>query len=111
VERFVEPALLLLLRERPMHGIELLDHLPELVGSGGHPGRIDLGTLYRLLRALEAEGLVVSEWSAGPPGAARRTYRLTPEGRRLLDRWADALRRAQEDIAAFLRRYERDEGR
>lgn len=105
VERFVEPSLLLLLRERPLHGYELLERLPEL----GLEGRVDIGNLYRLLRALEDEGLVSSEWSADLPGPAKRTYELTGQGRRLLDRWAEALRRAQGTIDNFLSRYE--EGR
>jgi PadR family transcriptional regulator PadR len=102
VERFVEPSLLLLLRERPLHGYELLERLPEL----GVEGRVDIGNLYRLLRALEEEGLVSSEWSADLPGPAKRTYELTGQGRRLLDRWAEALRRAQGTIDSFLARYE-----
>jgi len=105
VERFVEPSLLLLLRERPLHGYELLERIPEL----GVEGRVDIGNLYRLLRALEEEGLVSSEWSADLPGPAKRTYELTAEGRKLLDRWAEALGRAQETIGTFLERYE--EGR
>jgi poly-beta-hydroxybutyrate-responsive repressor len=105
VERFVEPSLLLLLRERPLHGYELLERLPEV----GVEGRVDIGNLYRLLRALEEEGLVSSEWSADLPGPAKRTYELTDQGRRLLDRWAEALRRAQGTIDNFLERYE--EGR
>jgi PadR family transcriptional regulator, regulatory protein PadR len=102
VERFVEPSLLLLLRERPLHGYELFERIPEL----GVEGRVDIGNLYRLLRALEDEGLVRSEWSADLPGPAKRTYELTDEGRRLLDRWAEALERAQGTIARFLDRYE-----
>src|ERR671938_1091661 len=105
VERFVEPSLLLLLRERPLHGYELLERIPEL----GVEGRVDIGNLYRLLRALEEEGLVRSEWSADLPGPAKRTYELTDEGRRLLDRWAEALRDAQRTIGGFLERY--DQGR
>ena len=102
VERFVEPALLLLLRERPRHGYELIELLPELVGGE----RVDVGNLYRILRALEDEGLVVSEWRADLPGPARRTYELTPVGLRVLDQWVEALRRAQDGIQTFLDRYE-----
>jgi len=107
VERFVEPSLLLLLRERPLHGYELIERLPEVAGEG----RVDVGNLYRLLRALEAEGLVSSEWSAELPGPAKRTYELTDEGRALLDRWAEALRQAQADVQGFLDRYDQDERR
>jgi poly-beta-hydroxybutyrate-responsive repressor len=107
VERFIEPALLLLLRERPMHGYELIDLLPEVAGD---ETRIDVGNLYRVLRALEEEGIVTSEWSADLPGPAKRTYELTEAGSRLLDRWVESLRDAQTVIAAFIERYEQGEG-
>ena len=100
VERFAEPALLLLLRERPAHGYDLLERLPELTGEA----RIEMGNLYRLLRALEEEGLVTSTWSDG-----KRTYALAERGRQLLDQWAEALRTSQARTQRFLERYE--EGR
>jgi PadR family transcriptional regulator PadR len=103
VERFVEPALLLLLRERPRHGYELIELVPEV--SGGE--RVDVGNLYRFLRALEADGIVESEWHGDLPGPAKRTYRLTAAGEQLLSQWAEALRRSREEVSAFLDRYER----
>ena len=102
VERFTEPALLLLLRERPAHGYDLMERLPELTGEQ----RVEMGNLYRLLRALEDEELVSSEWDAGSPGPAKRRYALTDAGARLLDQWAEALRRSQERTDTFLERYE-----
>ena len=106
LERFAEPAALLLLRERPLHGYELLELLPPLVGEQ----RVDVGNLYRFLRALEEDGVVTSEWSADLPGPAKRTYTLTDEGRALLDAWAAALGDARERIAAFLDRYSDGKG-
>jgi PadR family transcriptional regulator len=105
VERFAEPALLLLLREHPAHGYDLLERLPELTGEQ----RVEMGNLYRLLRALEEEGLVASEWDATSPGPAKRRYSLSDTGARLLDQWAEALRRSQERTSRFLERYERKE--
>jgi PadR family transcriptional regulator len=102
VERFGEPSLLLLLREAPAHGYELLERLPELLPEE----RIDMGNLYRVLRALEEQGVVRSEWDADAPGPAKRIYELTDEGRTLLDGWAEALRTAQSNVDAFLARYE-----
>ena len=102
VERFSESALLLLLRERPAHGYELLEALPPLTGEA----RVDMGNLYRVLRALEEDGLVTSRWEAGDPGPAKRTYELTAAGRRLLDEWAAALRRSRDRIDTFLDRFE-----
>lgn len=101
VERFVEPAVLLLLAERPTHGYELLEQLPELIGVE----RVDIGNLYRFLRGLEREGLVTSKWDADLPGPAKRTYTLTPAGRAALDAWAGAIDALRGSLAEFLERY------
>jgi DNA-binding PadR family transcriptional regulator len=63
----------------PRYGYELRQCLVD----GGMP--IEEGTLYPLLRRLEAQGLLTSEWrtTTGPP---RRYYALGPNGRRVLDR-------------------------
>jgi PadR family transcriptional regulator, regulatory protein PadR len=100
VERFAEPAVLLLLRERPAHGYELLEQLPELTGE-----RVDMGNLYRFLRVLEQDGIVSSEWDDEAPGPSKRIYELTDEGRALLDHWASALEDSQTRLESFLRRY------
>jgi PadR family transcriptional regulator len=105
VERFAEPALLLLLEERPAHGYELLERLPELMGGRS----VEMGNLYRQLRALEEEGLVVSDWDASAPGPAKRRYEITRDGRLLLEHWVEALRNAGSRIDAFVDRYERRE--
>ena len=100
VERFGEPALLVLLADGPTHGYELLERLPELLGEE----RIDVGNVYRSLRALEDEGLVVSEWSADLPGPAKRTYTLTDEGRGVLGSWLDSLETLRDDLEGFVDR-------
>ena len=99
VERFAEPAVLLLLRERPAHGYDLLEQLPEVTGEP-----VDMGNLYRFLRVLEHEGFVRSEWDDEAPGPSKRVYELTDEGRALLCQWAEALHDAQERIDGFLKR-------
>jgi PadR family transcriptional regulator PadR len=96
----------LLLRERPAHGYDLLERLADLL-----PGeRIDMGNLYRVLRALEEDGLVRSEWNAELPGPAKRTYELTPAGEQVLDEWAAALARSRDRIETFLHRYHHGRG-
>ena len=104
VQRFVEPAVLLALREGPAHGYELAERIADTVGVD-----LDLGNLYRLLRRLELQGLVVSRWDDTGPGKPKRVYRLTAGGAALLDRWVGALQETQERIAAFLRRYDEQE--
>lgn len=57
----------------PQYGYSLRQDLAQR----GMP--IEEGTLYPLLRRLESQGLLASQWQAddGPP---RRYYRLSPEG-------------------------------
>ncbi len=102
IERFQVAAVLLLLRERPGHGYDLLERLPELTGDE----RVDVGNLYRLLRTLEEQGLVRSEWDETLPGPSKRTYQLTGEGSSALDRWAAALGETRERIDLFLQRFQ-----
>lgn len=102
VERFVEPALLLLLAGAEAHGYELAEQLGDLTPDE----RVDFGNLYRLLRSLEEEGLVTSRWQADAPGPAKRAYAITDDGRAVLDAWAEALRRTNRTIGEFLRRYQ-----
>ena len=98
IERFGEPALLTLLADGPTHGYELLERLPPLVGDE----RVDVGNVYRALRALEEEGLVSSEWRADLPGPAKRTYTLTGDGRAVLDLWRGSLGALRDEITVFL---------
>jgi DNA-binding PadR family transcriptional regulator len=102
VERFSEPAVLLLLRERAAHGYELFEQLPALTGEP-----VDMGNLYRFLRGLEGDGIVGSEWRDAEPGASKRVYELTAEGRELLERWVAALADVRRQIDQLLARHER----
>lgn len=43
------------------------------------------GTLYPMLHALENGGAVESYWNEGDNGKKRKYYRITPDGRRLLE--------------------------
>jgi len=103
VERFGEPALLVLLASRPTHGYELLETLPELSGED----RVDVGNLYRSLRALEDEGLVASEWSADLPGPTKRTYTLTEGGHDVLASWLEAVEQLRDGLTDFLDRAQK----
>ena len=106
IERFVEPALLLTLARTDMYGYELAAAMEEMDPDE----RIDLGNLYRLLRSLEEERFVTSQWRDDLPGRSKRTYRLTSDGKALLAAWVDALGDASTRIDRFLAvARERDE--
>lgn len=99
---FLQPCLLLLLRERSDHGYELAARLRPM-----HDGEGDAGAIYRTLRALERQGLVRSEWQTSEVGPARRTYHVTNEGLAYLDTQARGLEHIHDVLHVFLERYAR----
>jgi PadR family transcriptional regulator, regulatory protein PadR len=98
---FLRPCVLLLLREQPVHGYELLERL----GALGFD-RSDPGGLYRTLRGLEKEGFVHSSWEKSAAGPDRRIYELTRAGGEELHRHAKAVAAGADLLAAFVSRYE-----
>ncbi len=98
---FLRPCLLLLLREQPSHGYDLLERTQAFGFTSSDPGR-----LYRALRALERDGLVHSIWEASDTGPDRRIYQLTRTGMEDLHRRVRAMAGTRRVMDAFLGRYE-----
>jgi PadR family transcriptional regulator, regulatory protein PadR len=109
---FLRPCILLLLRESPAHGYDLLERAQAFGFT-----RADPGGLYRALRALEDEGLVKSFWEPSDQGPDRRIYEITRAGAERLHESALGLRATADMLEAFVSRYEefvalpRDTGR
>lgn len=99
-KRFLRACVLLLLREQPSHGYELLERL----STFGYE-RSDPGGLYRTLRGLEDEGLVASAWEPSTSGPERRIYQVTKAGTEELHRRAQELMSVQAGLDVFLSRY------
>jgi len=98
---FLRPCVLLLLREAPAHGYDLLERLRAFGFTGSDPGG-----LYRALRGLEQDGLVRSAWEASESGPDRRIYDLTRAGMEDLHDRAGALADTRTVIDRLLSRYE-----
>lgn len=94
--------MLLLLREGQAHGYELADELTAFMPVQ----RVDVGNLYRLLRRMEDDGLVSSEWDEGEAGRAKRVYELTADGAEALEDWAERLRETSGALQRFLDRHD-----
>jgi poly-beta-hydroxybutyrate-responsive repressor len=99
-KNFLRPCLLLLLREQPAHGYDLLERLRPLGFSRDDPGR-----LYRALRQLETDGLVRSVWEKSRNGPDRRMYELTRAGMETLHASAKDLMVTGGILSVFLSRY------
>ena len=100
-KNFLRPCLLLLLREQPAHGYELLERLRAFGFDASDPGG-----LYRTLRKLEDEGHVRSAWELSSSGPARRIYEITRAGMADLHSRAKGLAEARGTLDTFLGRYE-----
>ena len=96
VERFIEPALLVLLSEQSAHGYQLVDRVAGLVPANGR-ARWSLPRAWRARRG-RAGDVRMGRSRAGP---AKRMYELTPAGRDLLRAWAKALKQTQVVVDAF----------
>ncbi len=99
---FLQPCLLLLLREQSDHGYDLAVRLRPM-----HDGDGDAGSVYRALRSLEHHGMVRSEWELSDVGPARRTYHVTAEGLVWLDHQVRGLEHVHDVLHVFLDRYAR----
>lgn len=93
---FLQPCLLLLLKEEPGYGYDLVARL-RTMGLDD-----DSAAVYRALRALERQGEVTSYWSTSEAGPARRMYRLTREGDEALVASAAAVNETLHAIEAYL---------
>jgi PadR family transcriptional regulator PadR len=76
----VEPLLLFIIGELPIHGYEIARELDRR--SGGY-FNLAASTLYSALRRLESRGLVSSSWQY-IARQERRCYELTEKGRQIL---------------------------
>jgi DNA-binding PadR family transcriptional regulator len=84
-------AILLALAESPVHGYGLMRRLSE----DGEGGLLGPGTLYRLLKEMQSEGLIVatSPSSSDSDGPPRRYYTLSGFGRRVARAEAERMER------------------
>ena len=106
-ERYMQPSLLMALQGGKSYGYELLSRLGEF---GFITGEAPPGMVYRHLRQMEDEGLVVSEWEAEGSGPARRVYAITADGREVLDAWVDYMERQAKVLQAFVTQYRAGSG-
>jgi PadR family transcriptional regulator, regulatory protein PadR len=94
----LDGLLLATLAAGPRHGYAIKEALR--AGSGG---RFDLptGTVYPALHRLERAGLIAGSWST-VAGRRRRSYQLTPAGRRALSDERSAWQQFSTAVTALL---------
>ncbi|MFI9778099.1 PadR family transcriptional regulator [Streptomyces sp. NPDC051956] len=78
----VRASILALLKDRPMHGYEMIQEIAERSGGAWKPSP---GSVYPTLQLLEDEGLIASESEGG-----KKLFALTESGRSAADEAPDA---------------------
>lgn len=85
---------------RPDYGYALLQRLTD------HGFPVDANTLYLLLRRLEDQGLLTSEWNTAE-SRPRKFYRTSDEGESMLNRLLDDLAAVQTSITGLIQGADR----
>ncbi len=96
---FLHPCLLLLLKEQPGYGYDLVIRLKALGIDDESP------TVYRALRTLEKQLTVFSYWRTSSTGPARRMYELTPTGEEHLQAAVESAAETHRAIERFFCRH------
>jgi poly-beta-hydroxybutyrate-responsive repressor len=93
-----------LLHRGEAHGYTLVNGLAEF---GFDPEQLDSSIVYRALRQMEDDHLLLSEWDEDSQGPARRVYRISEAGEAFLTDWIDDLRTTRDEIEALIQAYEK----
>ena len=100
LRRLVQPAVMAVLAKEALHGYLIAQRLQEMAMFKGQPP--DPTGIYRILKAMEEDALVVSTWDLAETGPARRRFELTAKGEACLARWIHTLQEYQEAIEELL---------
>jgi PadR family transcriptional regulator PadR len=76
-----ELAVLSVLEDGPLHGYELAQRIEQQTKGAL---RFTLAALYPMLYRMEQRGWIRGAWETGSNGRRRRSYRLTPAGKKKL---------------------------
>jgi PadR family transcriptional regulator PadR len=103
LQRYMQPSILLALKLKPSYGYELIQQIPQF---GFVEGQVPPGMIYRHLRELEDNGLVLSQWETEGAGPAKRVYQLTEEGLEVLEFWIGYMKNQTERLMKFIEMYQ-----
>ncbi|MDR2117000.1 MAG: PadR family transcriptional regulator [Planctomycetaceae bacterium] len=101
LDKLIQPALLAILSEGPLHGYELarrIGEIPDFLNEAP-----DVSGVYRMLKTLESRGMVVSGWDISDKGRAKNLFTITDNGRLCLKNWYQTLQNYKKNIDSLLK--------
>jgi transcriptional regulator len=95
----LEMMVLQTLRRGPLHGYALAQ---VMVQNSGDLLAIEEGSLYPALQRMLKAGWLAAEWGLSPQNRRIRIYKITPAGRKQLERQVSSFQRMLEGIARVM---------
>jgi PadR family transcriptional regulator PadR len=95
----LEMMILRSLMREPMHGYALVQHIKQ---RSNDLLQVEEGSLYPALQRMLREGLVKAEWEISASNRRVRTYRVTPAGKKHLEREISSFERMLTGITRVL---------
>lgn len=89
LSRLLQPAIMALLVREPLHGYRVLELLRQEAMFKDQPP--DQTGVYRILKNMEQENLLVCDWELQNSGPARKRYAITEKGRVCLRQWKQTI--------------------
>ena len=99
----LEMMILQNLRCGPMHGYALVQVIKR---TSDELLQVEEGSLYPALQRMLRSGWVTAEWGVSSTNRRVRVYRITPAGRKQLERKVSSFKRMLEGIARVMRSAE-----
>jgi len=101
LDKLVQPAMLAILAQGPLHGYELarkIGEIPHFLDEAP-----DVSGIYRMLKSLESRGIVTSDWDISEGGRPKRLFTITDAGRQCLENWNATLQHYTKAVGALLK--------
>jgi DNA-binding PadR family transcriptional regulator len=101
--RHLPAFILLFLRKQKLYGSQILEIFQTIKPNSM---QVDGGGIYRVLRELEEEGFVSSEWITEGEGRPKRIYEINESGLQELDKWYEDILGRKQMLDYFIEKYE-----
>ena len=95
----LEMMILQVLRQQPLHGYGLVQHIQQ---ASNELLRVEEGSLYPALQRLLKARCLTARWAVSATGRRVRTYQLTQAGRKHLERQVTSFEQMLEGIRLVL---------
>lgn len=99
---WIRAWILISLSKGNSHGYQLINGIIEAFPEWSSQTPGIMGNYYRILRVLEAHGLIESRWDISGNGPAKRVYSITPQGLKELQSIFTYIEQTKEFVDRFI---------